>query len=270
MPTIKALPKRTYGLEDVVWRISRWLFSAWPFLINVWDDFSYSESPCCLTHPIKFLLETIYGLADVVWRISRCLFSSENLLEWFLFILSLHVVWCIPIIFCSREYMGLEEVVWKNPKRLFSAWPSFVSKWNERSIYESLLSLKHPITFLLIRTYGLEEDGVWQISRLLFSSWPSWYLLYSEPPCLPGLCSRGHYGFEEEIAWRIPRWLFNAWPPLISEWNDLSNSGSPFYLSFCSRWYMVWKKRHCKKYWRQLPWWHNTMIVPAVSLQSPV
>ena len=62
--------------------------------------------------------------------------------------------------------------------------------------------LKHPITFLLIRTYGLEEDGVWQISRLLFSSWPSWYLIYSEPPCLPGLCSRGHYGFEEEIAWQ--------------------------------------------------------------------
>ena len=46
----------------------------------------------------------------------------------------------------------------------------------------------------------------------------------------------------EEIAWRIPRWLFNAWPSLISEWNDLSNSGSPFCLSFCSRGYMVWKK----------------------------
>ena len=36
------------------------------FLINVWDDFCYSESPCCLTHPIKLLLETIYGLEDVV------------------------------------------------------------------------------------------------------------------------------------------------------------------------------------------------------------
>ena len=50
------------------------------------------------------------------------------------------------------------------------------------------------------------------------------------------------YGFEEAIARRIPRWLFNAWPSLISEWNDLSNSGSPFCLSFCSRGYMVWKK----------------------------
>ena len=54
MPTIKALPKRTYGLGDVVWKISRWLFSAWPFVISEWDDFSYSESPCCLTHPSSF------------------------------------------------------------------------------------------------------------------------------------------------------------------------------------------------------------------------
>ena len=79
MPTIKALPQRTYGLEDVVWRISIWLFSACPFLISEWNEFSYSESPCCLAHPIKFLLDTIYGLEDVVWRISRCLFSSDFL-----------------------------------------------------------------------------------------------------------------------------------------------------------------------------------------------
>ena len=66
MPTIKTLPKRTYGLEDVVWRISRCQFSEWPFLISEWDNFSYSESQCCMTHPIKFLLDTIYGLDDVV------------------------------------------------------------------------------------------------------------------------------------------------------------------------------------------------------------
>ena len=40
MPTIKPLPKRTYGLGDVVWRILIWLFSAWQFLISEWDDFS--------------------------------------------------------------------------------------------------------------------------------------------------------------------------------------------------------------------------------------
>ena len=61
MPTIKALPKRTYGLEDVVWSISSRLFSVWPFFISEWDDLSYSKSPCCLTNPIKFLLETTMG-----------------------------------------------------------------------------------------------------------------------------------------------------------------------------------------------------------------
>ena len=30
----------------------------------------------------------------------------------------------------------------------------------KRSIYESLFGLKHPIKFLLMRTYGLEEDVV--------------------------------------------------------------------------------------------------------------
>ena len=37
------------------------------------------------------------------------------------------------------------------------------------------------------------------------------------------------YGFEEFVR-RIPRWLFNEWPSLVSEWNDLSNSGSLFCL----------------------------------------
>ena len=46
------------------------------------------------------------------------------------------------------------------PRWLFNAWPSLISEWNERSIYESLFSLKHPIKFLLIRTYSLEEDVV--------------------------------------------------------------------------------------------------------------
>ena len=34
----------------------------------------------------------------------------------------------------------------------------FVSEWNERSIYESIFGLRHQIKFLLMRSYGLEED----------------------------------------------------------------------------------------------------------------
>ena len=95
-----------------------------------------------------------------------------------------------PIKFLLKRICGLEGVVWKIPRRLFGAWPSFVSEWNERSISESIFGLKHQIKFLLMRTYGLEEDVFfWRISRLQFSSSSSLrselkrFFIYSEPPC---------------------------------------------------------------------------------------
>ena len=101
MHTIKFSRKRIYGLEYVVWRIWRWLFSAQPFLICAWDEFGFSESPNCLIHPIKFLLVTIYELGDVVWikYEDGCLVFGHL---WYvngmiLFILSLHVAWCLPL-----------------------------------------------------------------------------------------------------------------------------------------------------------------------------
>ena len=102
--------------------------------------------------------------------------------------------------FLLKVIHGLEEVVWKSPRRLFSAWPSLVSEWNERSISKSLFCLTNPTKFLLIITYGLEEGVLWRISRRLFSGWPS----------------------------------------LISEGNDLINARSPFCLEdshhiFCSK-----------------------------------
>ena len=65
----------------------------------------------------------------------------------------------------SHQVFALENI-WvgrscsKIPRRLFSAEPSFVSEWNERSISKSLFGLTHPIKFLPVRTYGLEEDVV--------------------------------------------------------------------------------------------------------------
>ena len=148
-----------------------------------------------------------------------------------------------PNKFLLKRIYGLEEVVWKILRRLFIAWPSFVSKWNERSIYESLFGLKHPIKFLLMRTYGFEEDVVGQISRLLFSSQQSWYLIYSEPPCC--LVSAWEDIWFWRTAWRIPRWLFNAWPSLISKWNDFIilslHVAWCLPLGFC-REYMGWNK----------------------------
>ena len=57
---INFLLKRKYRLEDVVWRIPRWLFSPWLSMIFMGKDFSYSESQegikfwrCCLKNSIK-------------------------------------------------------------------------------------------------------------------------------------------------------------------------------------------------------------------------
>ena len=66
-PPIKFLLKRIYGLEDDdVQRIPRWLFSARQSFICKWDDFSISESPCCMKPSIKFLLKRMYGLEEDV------------------------------------------------------------------------------------------------------------------------------------------------------------------------------------------------------------
>ena len=89
--------------------------------------------------------------------------------EWNDFIYS-ESPWSIPISFCSREiWVGRSRLKsYLLPRRLFSAWPSFVSEWNERSISKSLFGLTHPIKFLLMRRSGLEQDVVWRISRPLF------------------------------------------------------------------------------------------------------
>ena len=144
-----------------------------------------------------------------------------------------------PIKFLLKRICELEEVVWKNPRRLFSACQSFVSERNERSIFESLFGLTHPINFPLMTTYGLEEDAVWRLSRLLLSSWSTWYLnkmsLFILSPHVAGFLLKNKYGFQEEIVLKIPRWLFYAWPSLIFEWINLSNNSvSPFLVSLRS------------------------------------
>ena len=62
---------------------------------------------------------------------------------------------------------------------------------------------------------------------------------------------KGIYGLEDVVALRIPNPVY-AWPSLISEWNDLSNSGSPFYLDAShqvSAQEDVWfGRRYCLKY----------------------
>ena len=62
-----------------------------------------------LKAPISFMLKRKYGLEDVVWGIPRWLFMI-------LFIKSLHVAWCLPSSFCSREYMSWKKLFEKFQK----------------------------------------------------------------------------------------------------------------------------------------------------------
>ena len=117
-------------------------------------------------------------------------------------------------------------------------------KWKKH--FWAIFGLTHPIKFLLTRTYCLEEDVALSLSGLLFSSWLTKYLnkmsLFILSLHVAWFLLKRTFGFQEEVVSRIPRWLFYAWPSLISEWIDLSNSVSPFYLSLRSNRYLVWKK----------------------------
>ena len=132
--------------------------------------------------------------------------------------------------FLIKSIYGLEEDVgWRIPRCLFSAWPSLMSEWDDFSyLWVSILPKAfHP--FLIKRIYGLEEDVCWRIPRWLFSAWPFlmcewddfcyfWVAIMSEA-FLKFLLKR-IYDFKEDVGWRIPRWLFSAWPSLMCKWVD--------------------------------------------------
>ena len=126
----------------------------------------------------------------IVLMIQATLALYDILMEWF-------QLFCVSYMPAASHKVSVQENIWvgrsclkKSKNTVLIAWPSLVSEWNERSISKSLFGLTHPIKFLLMRTYGLEEDVVLIISR----------------------------------------WLLIGWPSSISEWNDLSNSWSPFCL----------------------------------------
>ena len=150
----------------------RWLFSAWPYSMCGWGDYSYSESLCCLTHPTIVILNRIYGMEEMLFKEQTMRVKFLTIVDFesndFIY-LSLHIAWCLPSSFYSRENM---------------CWKKFFEKFQEgcllhdhlwylsgiKEAFQSLFFyLIHPIKFLPMRTYGLEEDFVWRISRCLFS-----------------------------------------------------------------------------------------------------
>ena len=132
------------------------------------------------------------------------------------------------IIFLIKSIYGLEEDVgWRFPRWLFSAWPSLMSEWGDFSYFWVSILPKAFHPFLIKRIYGLEEDVCWRIPRWLFSAWPFlmcewddfcyfWVAIMFEA-FLKFLLKR-IYDLKEDVGWRIPRWLFSAWPFLMCKW----------------------------------------------------
>ena len=97
--------KRKDGLEDVVWRIPRWLFMI-----------LFIMSSCCMMPPLKFLLKRIYELEEVVWKIPRKLFSAwpSFVSEWNKRSISeLFLAWHIQLSFYSWGHTVWRKMLFK-------------------------------------------------------------------------------------------------------------------------------------------------------------
>ena len=72
--------------------------------------------------------------------------------------------------FLNKRIYGLEEDVgWRIPRCLDSAWKSLMCEWGDFSYFWVSYCPKHSINFLIKRIYGLTDVG-WRISRWLFSA----------------------------------------------------------------------------------------------------
>ena len=164
------------------------------------------------------------------------------------------------------------------PRRQFSAWPSllylngmkeeFLSLFLSWRIQSSFCSWGHLVRRkICLKNIKIASQflAIIEIRIKCFNSfWAS---------MLPGFSSRGGKVLKKELFWEFQDGC-SARPSLISVWNDLSNSWPLFCLDAThqvSAQENIWfGRRYCLKYWRRLPWWQNTMVLPAVSLQSPV
>ena len=112
MLPIKFRLNLTYGLGDVVWRISRWP-TWWPSWIQEWNDFRNSESRCHCDASHK----VFSSIRLTVWEEmpfeefedgrhgSHLEYRNGTISA----ILNLHVAQCLPLSFSSIQLIVLEE-----------------------------------------------------------------------------------------------------------------------------------------------------------------
>ena len=167
MPPIKFWLKPTYGLGDVLRRISRWL--PWrPSWISERNNFCNSESLWCLQSSDGSIWLTGFG-GDVVWRISRwppSWISEQN--DFSNSEISMLLL-CFPSTFGS-----IWLTVWQISFKEFQDGRHSHLGYQNGTIFAILnlcVTVMPPIKFWLNLTYGLEGDFVWRISRWLPLDW---------------------------------------------------------------------------------------------------
>ena len=164
-PSIKFLNKRIYGLEeDYGWRIPRCLDSAWKSLMSEWGDFSYFWVSYCRKHSINFLIKRIYGWQKMLVEE----FQDGCLVHGHLWCVNGMILDISEFPYCQKTFIkflikriyGLEEDVgWRIPRWLFSAWPSLMNEWDEICYFWVAMLWEAFLKFLLKRIYGLKGDG---------------------------------------------------------------------------------------------------------------
>ena len=204
-PSIKFLLKRIYGLEDVGWRISRWLFSARQSLICKWDEFSYFWVSMLLGASHQVYAQKIYGLEDDVWRIPRWLFSARQSLvcKWDDF--SNFWVSMLPEAFhqvSAQEDRWLKRRCWLKNSTMAVQWMSIFDIWMEclKQFWVSILLWRLPSIFCSRENMGLKmlfeefqdgclvHDHIWYLNGRISAILCNLYAC-----CLPSsFCSRGY------------------------------------------------------------------------------
>ena len=145
-----------------------------------------------------------------------------------LFILSLHVAWCIPISFCSREYMG-QKIFEKFQKGclvhdhllyLSEMKEAFMSLFLAWSIQSSFCSWGH----MVWKKMWVEEfqdgclmlDPLWNLNGMI-----SAFLCNLSACCLQSyFCSRGYMVWEMLV--NNSKMAVSARQSLICKWNNYS------------------------------------------------
>ena len=133
--------KRIYGLKEYVgWRIPKWLFCVRLSLICKWDDFSYFwvsmlpkrlPSSFCSREYIVWKKMFVEEFQDGSLVHGHCWCVNEMILA------SSEYPYCWkPLIkFLLKKIYGLEDVDWRIPRWLFSAWASLMWEWVDFSFF---------------------------------------------------------------------------------------------------------------------------------------